>query len=158
MSIKSGQRYKFTNEENGTVFDMTFWHRLQQHCHWHSGSSVKSVVGWRFHGGANQQWITERQDDGQWTIRSVQYQKYLGFENTPPTDGTPLGGLDEPQFWDIKVLPDSEDHDNPRIRLWVRGTLLVVEFPEETVDIVYLKVRTARDHGKNQVWVLEEYS
>jgi hypothetical protein len=41
-------------------------------------------------------------------------------------------------------------------RLWVRGTLLVVEFPEETVDIVYLKVRTARDHGKNQVWVLEE--
>ena len=43
-------------------------------------------------------------------------------------------------------------------RLWVRGTLLVVEFPLEFPDereIVYLELRPARE-GKNQVWVLEE--
>jgi hypothetical protein len=127
MSIKSGQCYKFTNEENGMVLDMAPWE-------WHSASSSgKSIVGWVFHGKANQQvnnlrhldslslrldtlqWITERHDDGQWTIQSVEHQKYLGFVTTPK-DGTPLDGINKPQLWDIEVLPDSEDHDNPRIR------------------------------------------
>ena len=42
---------------------------------------------------------------------------YLGFrvENTPK-DGTLLDGLDKPQPWEIEVLPDSEEHDNPRVR------------------------------------------
>jgi hypothetical protein len=122
MSIESGQRYKFTNEENGLVLDL-------------SGSNGKSILGWDFHGGGNQQvnnlvvtsiacpsydhdtlqWITERQDDGQWTVRSVRHHKYLGFESTLK-DGAPLDGLDKPQLWDIEVLPDSEDHDNPRVK------------------------------------------
>ncbi|KAI9431563.1 hypothetical protein H4582DRAFT_2005062 [Lactarius indigo] len=116
-SIKSGQRYKIANEENGL-------------------------------------WVTERQEDGQWTIRSVWRQKYLGFETTPE-DGTPLVGLGEPQLWDIEVLSDSEDHDNPRVKIWVRGTLLVVEFLREKSDRGPLQLLEARD-GKNQVWVLEE--
>ncbi|KAH9017958.1 ricin B lectin domain-containing protein [Lactarius hengduanensis] len=146
-SIKSGQRYKFTNEENGLVLDI-------------SGANRRNILGWDVHGNDNQQWITERQDDGQWTIRSVWPQKYLGFENTPE-DGTPLVGLDEPQLWDIEVLSDSEDHDNPRVKLWVRGTLLVVEFPIGKSDPRpiesdrQLQLLAARD-GKNQVWVLEE--
>jgi len=61
------------------------------------------------------QWVTEKQDEGQWTIRSVWHQKYLGFENAPE-DGTPLVGLDEPQLWDIEILSDSEDHDNPGVK------------------------------------------
>ncbi|KAH9030985.1 ricin B lectin domain-containing protein [Lactarius pseudohatsudake] len=148
-SIKSGQRYKFTNEENGLILDI-------------SGANHRNILGWDVHGNDNQQWITERQDDGQWTIRSVWPQKYLGFETTPE-DGTPLVGLDEPQLWDIEVLSDSEDHDNPRVnRLWVRGTLLVVEFPIGKSDPRpiesdrQLQLLAARD-GKNQVWVLEEY-
>ena len=40
-------------------------------------------------------------------------------------------------------------------RLWVRGTLLVVEFSKEKSDVVHLELRAARD-GKEQVWVLEE--
>ena len=40
---------------------------------------------------------------------------YLGFQNALK-DGTPLDGLEKPQLWDIEVLPDSEDHDNPRVR------------------------------------------
>ena len=114
----------------------------------------------------------ERQDEGQWALRSVWTQKYLGFENTPK-DGTPLDALDKPQHWDIEFLPGSEDHDNPRVkyvlatwrrslltfalsdRLWVRGTLLVVEFPRETSDWGPLRLWAARE-GRNQVWVLEE--
>ena len=75
------------------------------------------------------QWITEKQDDGQWTIRSVKYQKYLGFENTPK-DGTPLVGLDEPQLWDIEALSDSEDHDNPRVKYVLSRTPLAMTAPD----------------------------
>jgi len=153
MPIKSGQRYKITNEENGLVFDITTapWN-------WKPGINGR-VRGWGFHGGGNQQWITERQDDGQWTIRSIETQKYFGFQvENSPKDGTLLDGLDEPQLWDIEVLPESEDHDNPRVRFWVRGTLLVAEIPKEKRDNGTSLQLWAATGGRNQVWVLEEYS
>jgi hypothetical protein len=120
--IESGQRYKITNEGNGMVFDL-------------SGADGRSILGWAFHGGGNQQvsnlpyfsswwppyndyalqWVLDRQGDGQWTIRSVNSQKYLGFESTPK-DGTAVVGLDRPRLWDIEVLEDSEDHDYPRVK------------------------------------------
>lgn len=111
MSIKSGQRYKITNEQTKLVVDL-------------SGADNKSIIGWNYHGGENQQvitfsisklgthnhdtlkWIPEEQDDGQWTIQSVT-QKYLGFEKVPE-NGTPLVGLDKPQSWEIEIL-DSDD-------------------------------------------------
>jgi hypothetical protein len=48
------------------------------------------------------------------------------------------------------IAPDFE-------RLWVRDTLLVVEFSQEKLGILPLGLWAARD-GKdsNQVWVLEE--
>lgn len=111
MSIKSGQRYKITNEQTKLVVDL-------------SGADNKSIIGWNYHGGENQQvitfsisklgthnhdtlkWIPEEQDDGQWTIQSVT-QKYLGFEKVLD-NGTPLVGLDKPQSWEIEIL-DSDD-------------------------------------------------
>ncbi|KAF8264528.1 hypothetical protein EI94DRAFT_461062 [Lactarius quietus] len=160
--IKSGQRYKITNEGNGMVVDL-------------SGADNRSILGWAFHGGENQQvsnlpyryrkwppythnslqWILEKQGDGQWTIQSLKYQKYLGFESTPK-DGTPVVGLDRPRLWDIEILPDSEDHDNTRVKFWVRSTLLVVEFPKERSELGPLQLWAARD-GRHQVWVLEEH-
>ncbi|KAF8269117.1 hypothetical protein EI94DRAFT_1038863 [Lactarius quietus] len=94
MSIKSGQRYKITNEQAKLVVDL-------------SGGDGKSIIGWTFHDGENQQWITEKQYDGKWTIRSVGPQKYIAFVNTPE-NGTALVGLDEPQLWDIKILNSSD--------------------------------------------------
>lgn len=61
------------------------------------------------------QWIPEKQDDGQWTIRSVRDQEYVGFENNPD-NGTAVVGIDKPQLWDIEILSESEDHDNPRVK------------------------------------------
>ena len=47
---------------------------------------------------------------------SVSIQKsFLGFKNTPK-DGTIIFGVDKPQLWDIEILSDSDDHDNPRVR------------------------------------------
>ena len=121
MSIKSGQRYKFENEEDRLVLDLF-------------GTHDNSIIRHPSHGGENQQvtnvaisiarpsynrdtlqWITEKQDDGQWTIQSISGQKYLGFEHIP-NDGTPLFGLNKPQLWDIEVLSDSEDDDNLRVK------------------------------------------
>jgi len=50
------------------------------------------------------------------------------------------------------IVPGDENR-----RLWVRDTLLVVEFSKEKLGILPLGLWAARD-GKDQVWVLEEYS
>jgi hypothetical protein len=124
MSISSGKRHTFTNEENGLALDLF-------------ESQDNSIIASPFHGAANQQvtilvmlvacptscdhdhalqWITVKQDDGQWTLQSVSTQKsYVGFKNTPK-DGTPLFGINTPQLWDIEILVESEDHDNLRVR------------------------------------------
>ncbi|KAF8264527.1 hypothetical protein EI94DRAFT_461039 [Lactarius quietus] len=155
-SIKSGQSYMITNEENGLAFD------------------EKTILGWPHHRGKLQpsincpppvhdtinrdalQWILEKQGDGQWTVQSLRYRKYVGFESTP-RDGTAVVGLDRPRLWDIEFLPDSEYHDNTRVKFWVRSTHLVVEYPKERSEPGPLRLWEARD-GRSQVWVLEEYS
>ena len=124
-----------TNEENGMALDLYRSHD-------------DSIIGHRFHSGETQQvrtfailmacpshnhdtfqWITEKQDDGQWTIQSFKFQKYVGFVNTPK-DGTPLIGVDRPQRWDIEILSESEDHDNPRVRYVISRTSLVTIAPD----------------------------
>ncbi|KAI9448742.1 ricin B-like lectin [Lactarius psammicola] len=106
MSIKSGQCYKITNEHTKLVIDLS-----------RADSDHKSIIGWIFHGGENQKWITEKQVNGQWTIRSVcaSAQKYLGVEKTLD-NGTLLVGRDEPQFWDIEILPGCEDSTRLRVK------------------------------------------
>ena len=61
------------------------------------------------------QWIIEKQDNGQWTIRSIRDQEYVGFENKPDNE-TAVVGVNKPQLWDIEILRESEDHDNPRVK------------------------------------------
>jgi hypothetical protein len=130
-SIKSGQHYNIINEDNGLAFDL-----------WHNGHTSVVGLGYKFHGEGGQQvsrlptsiarpsynrdtvqWIIERQNDVQWSIRSVMYQEYIGFENAPK-DGTLLIGLDKPHLWDIEIQPDSEDDDNTRVRYVLSRTLL----------------------------------
>ncbi|KAI9448739.1 carbohydrate-binding module family 13 protein [Lactarius psammicola] len=144
ISIKSGQRYKIINEQTKLVLDL-------------NGGDRKSILGYTSHGGENQQWITEKQVNGQWTIRSVWRQKYLGVETTP-YNGIQLVGLDKPQFWDIDILPGC-DAAKPSVKLcqWVNSTCFVADFPLERLAVgTNLQVCTARG-GKNQVWVLEAY-
>jgi hypothetical protein len=136
--IESGQRYKITNEGNGMVFDL-------------SATDGKSILGWAFHGVENQQvssltysnsrrppynhdvlqWILDKQGDGQWTIRSVMHQKYVGFESNPK-NGAAVVGLDRPRHWDIEILDseDSEDHDYPRVKYVLSRTPLTMIAPD----------------------------
>ncbi|KAH9041092.1 ricin B lectin domain-containing protein [Lactarius pseudohatsudake] len=141
MSIKSGQRYKITNGQHKLVMDLF-------------AADHKSVLGHTFHGGENQLWITEKQVNGQWTIQSVEHQKYLGVETTP-NNGTHLVGLDQPQFWDIEILPDSKNPTKPSVKYWVRGTCFVADYPKNARTGANLQLWTTWG-GKNQVWVLKE--
>jgi hypothetical protein len=135
MSIKSGQRYKITNEENGRVFDA--WPML----YWDSGQAdlrkvwrkKQVLIGQDFHGSDNQQVrghlyldslsLTQPQyapvNHKAAGRRSMDYslhqgQKYVRFENTPD-NRTAFVVIDKPQLWDIEILSESEDHDNPRV-------------------------------------------
>ncbi|KAI9436000.1 hypothetical protein H4582DRAFT_493983 [Lactarius indigo] len=148
MSIKSGQRYKITNEQHKMVIDLF-------------AGDHKSILGHVFHGGENQLWITKKQVNGQWTIQSVEHKKYLGVETTPK-DGTHLVGLDQPQFWDIDILSDRKIptpsvNSFDRLCQWARGTCYVADYPKNGGAGKKLQLWTSWA-GKNQVWVLEEYS
>ena len=60
MSIKSGQRYKIANEENGLVFDLTgqrykVTNEQDGLLFEPSGGQTKSIIGQNFHGLDNQQ-------------------------------------------------------------------------------------------------------
>ncbi|KAH8983301.1 hypothetical protein EDB92DRAFT_1891385 [Lactarius akahatsu] len=112
MSIKSGQRYKITNQLTELAVDL-------------NGGNNKSIIGWTPHGGENQQWIIDEQVNGQWTIRSVSSQKYLGIEKAPD-NGTHLVVLDKPQFWDIEILPDSNDPTKPSVKYVLSHTSLAI--------------------------------
>jgi hypothetical protein len=106
-SIKSGQHYNITNEENG-------W-KLHGEERQREGCLPTSITCPSYNRDALQ-WIIERQSDGQWTIRSVKYQKYLGFENAPK-DGAPIVGRDKPHLWDIEIQSaDSEEDDDTRVK------------------------------------------
>ncbi len=138
MSIKSGQCYKIANEQTKLVVDL-------------SGGNNKFIIGYNFHGAVNQQvttfaswitcasynhdtfqWIIEKQVNGQYTIRSVEHRKYLGVEKTPD-NGARLAGLDKPQFWDIEILPDSEDATEPSVKCVLSRTPLAI-----TADFEFL--------------------
>ncbi|KAH8998196.1 hypothetical protein EDB83DRAFT_916809 [Lactarius deliciosus] len=148
MSIKSGQRYKITNEQTKLAIDL-------------DAGNHKTVMGYHSHGGENQQWVLDVQVNGQWFIRSADLQnlKYLGVENTSD-NGTHLVGLDHPQFWDIDILPGCEDATKLNVKLCqtVHGTCFAVDFPQEKPPVgAGLQLWTAWG-GKNQIWVLEECS
>ncbi|KAF8264538.1 hypothetical protein EI94DRAFT_1703163 [Lactarius quietus] len=131
MSIKSGQRYKITNEQARLVVDL-------------SGADSKSIIGWTSHGGANQQWITEEH----------RASEYIGLANTPK-NGTALVALDEPQLWDIKIV-DSSDYAKTSVKLCIRNTTMVADFPLYKL-VVGTGIQLWADwNGKNQIWVLEE--
>ncbi|KAI9437213.1 carbohydrate-binding module family 13 protein [Lactarius indigo] len=142
INLRSGQRYKITNEQHKFAIDL-------------SAADHKSVLGHTFHGGENQLWITEKQVNGQWTIRSVEHQKYLGIETSTPNNGTHLVGLDQPQFWDIEVLPDNNEPTKPRVNHWVRGTCFVADYHAGGGSGINVQLWEYRK-GKNQVWILEE--
>ncbi|KAH9161592.1 ricin B-like lectin [Lactarius sanguifluus] len=143
MSIQSGKRYKITNKESRLVVDL-------------SGADNRSILGYAYHGGGNQQWIIDRQDNDQWTIRSADHHKYLGVETTPE-NGIQLVGLNEPQSWNIEILPFSGEA-GPVVKLgqWRHGTFFVADFPlERQGNHGAIQLWTAWG-GENQSWILEE--
>ncbi|KAH9030989.1 carbohydrate-binding module family 13 protein [Lactarius pseudohatsudake] len=140
MSIQSGRRYKIINKASRLVVDL-------------SGADNRSILGYDYHGGGNQQWIIDRQDNDQWTIRSAEHHKYLGVVSTP-RDGIQLVGVDEPQSWNIEILGEA----GPVVKLgqWNNDTFFVADFPlERQGNSGAIQLWTAWG-GENQSWILEE--
>jgi len=86
FEVTSGTTYKITNVKSGTVVDL-------------SGEDNKSIIGYPYHGGKNQQW-TFNWTGKSWTIHSASSNQYLGVEGTP-TDGTRLVAVNDPFEWHI---------------------------------------------------------
>nr|AEE98237.1 ricin B-like lectin [Macrolepiota procera] len=84
--VSSGQTYKITNVKAGTVIDL-------------SGEDNKSIIGYPYHSGKNQQW-TFNWTGKAWTLRSASSGSYLGIEGTP-AGGTRLVAVNDPFEWHI---------------------------------------------------------
>ncbi|KAI9439145.1 hypothetical protein H4582DRAFT_2128654 [Lactarius indigo] len=134
-TIKSGQRYKITNEENGLVPDL-------------SGADHKSILRWDFHSlcssgsqrvrplrtTANASGLFDQSGTGSTLDLGIcQRMEHRSSASTSLSSGTP-------RFY------ESEDHDNPRL-LYTAQELSESRFPKDdtdhTQDKVYLSITAA---------------
>ncbi|GAP87687.1 hypothetical protein SAMD00023353_2800080 [Rosellinia necatrix] len=82
----NGATVNFLNYGTGTALDLT------------AGNPANGtpLIGYQFHGGANQQWRLERADDSpvwpSWKIRSVQTGTYLDLAGGGSANGTQVQG------------------------------------------------------------------
>ncbi|KAH7925979.1 carbohydrate-binding module family 13 protein [Leucogyrophana mollusca] len=138
MTIQSGHTYKLINVKGGTALDL-------------SGGDNRSIIGYGFHNGPNQEWLFEQHEGGHWTIKSVGSGKYLGLEENP-RDGVSVLAVSNPYRWDI--WPDDEDLSVYRI--FASGTQFNIDLSDHgnptpgTEIVVWWKW-----NGRNQCWRVE---
>ncbi|THU96815.1 hypothetical protein K435DRAFT_778372 [Dendrothele bispora CBS 962.96] len=96
---QEGQKDKIVNAKTGTVLDV-------------SGVDNQTISGYTDHGGDNQKFRLEKNDEGRWLFRVSHTDHYVGV-NGFTGDGTPLVAVEEPFGWDM--YPDDEDGSVYRI-------------------------------------------
>ncbi|KAF7760721.1 hypothetical protein Agabi119p4_10130 [Agaricus bisporus var. burnettii] len=96
--VVSGQSYRITNVKAGNALDL-------------SGVDDRSIIGYPYHGGMNQQWTFTWEGDA-WSIRSVSSSKYLGIDGNP-NNGTKL--VADTQMFKWHIWRDAMDENNFRI-------------------------------------------
>ncbi|TFK61728.1 hypothetical protein BDN72DRAFT_430142 [Pluteus cervinus] len=118
-----------------------------------SGSDQKSIIGYEWHGGRNQQWFVDPQPDRPDTFIILNGSKPVGlsFEGNPG-DGVPVVAIEEPGIWVIR--PDGE---NPSAfsRIFVPDTPFNLELPDEPVPESPVTLFGQSQPGINQTWLLE---
>ncbi|KAF6748415.1 carbohydrate-binding module family 13 protein [Ephemerocybe angulata] len=97
--ITSGNRYKITNAQGGTVLDLSI-------------KNGRTINGWNWHGTDNQIWQLEQVEGGPWRFRNVSNGKYLAAEGNP-RDGLQLIGSEQPFNW--HMWRDERDQNTYRI-------------------------------------------
>ncbi|KDQ49766.1 carbohydrate-binding module family 13 protein [Jaapia argillacea MUCL 33604] len=132
--IASGGTYEIVNVLGGTSLDL-------------SGGDGRSIIGYPYHSGANQQWVVQSYNAG-WTFRSVSSGLYIGIDGTPG-DGTPLIVTTTPTEWDIW----HDEIDSTKYRVFLPNTPLNWDLAEHgnptPGTLVTLWSKWA---GTNQTW------
>jgi len=109
MSIQSGSTYKIVNTKTpSSVIDL-------------SGGDNKTIIGYGYHAGKNQQWTFQDTGSG-WTIKAASSGLYLGVEVTP-ANNAPLVAVSSPFKWDIW----HDNVDNSSYRFFIHGTKFCVD-------------------------------
>ncbi|KAI1793804.1 ricin B lectin domain-containing protein [Ganoderma leucocontextum] len=137
--VESGRTYKLVNAKAGTVLDL-------------SGADNRQTIGYGYHGGDNQKWALE-QEDNQWLLRNVASGLYLSVEGLVE-DGTSVLATGEHFKWDI--WPDEEDSST--FRLFVPNTQFNMDLSDHgsAVPGTHVVIWTKWHPGKNQTWRFEE--
>ncbi|GJJ09903.1 hypothetical protein Clacol_004127 [Clathrus columnatus] len=141
MDIYSGGTYKLMNTKSGTVLDLS-----------RMGHTV--VTGWKWHGGANQKWILQQHKNGFWTICNAADNRYLGIEGGLHKGGTPVIGVNEAVYWDIK--PDAKK--GAKYRIFVPGENLNLDLAGggDSKSGTNVQIWEKWTPGENQTWILHE--
>ncbi|KAH8827053.1 ricin B-like lectin [Flagelloscypha sp. PMI_526] len=111
-TIEGDKTYKITNVKSGTVVDL-------------SAYDGKSIIGYPWHNGTNQQWTLKWADNG-WHIVSVENGYFMSFDATA-ANGVNVTGVatisSEPSVWHIW-----QDEDNKKaFRICVPDTTQVLD-------------------------------
>lgn len=118
-----------------------------------SGTDNKSIIGYGVHGGPNQQWELQRNDQG-WTFKNKATGLYLSYEGEAQ-NGTVIVGLQQERAWDI--WPDEENQDKRVHRIFVHNTTQNIDLSNHgdptpgTPVTLWEKTR-----GKNQTWIFDK--
>ncbi|PIL34509.1 hypothetical protein GSI_03286 [Ganoderma sinense ZZ0214-1] len=137
--FEHGRTYKLVNAKAGNVLDL-------------SGSDNRSLIGYGWHGGHNQQWHLHHEDGG-WVLRNRETGRYLGIEGEA-RDGTPVIAVEEPFRWHIVA----DEEDTSTFRLFVPNTHYNLDLSDHGNPTPGTPVTLwGKWHpGKNQTWRFEE--
>ncbi|KIY67643.1 carbohydrate-binding module family 13 protein [Cylindrobasidium torrendii FP15055 ss-10] len=100
------------------------------------------IIGYKKHGGENQQWEVQQTGSGKWTFRNKRGGKYLAIEGGQAGDNKQIIGQDQPYEWFMNVdqhiaskgfriyadpcfnldLDNGSDQDGTRVSVWGQWT------------------------------------
>ncbi|PPR00762.1 hypothetical protein CVT24_000787 [Panaeolus cyanescens] len=137
-NIQSNQAYYIRNVKGGTVIDQSG----------HDGS----IIGYPQNGGANQQWIPIRVDDG-WHIKNAQSGKYLALDSERPKNDDRLLAKDEPFVWHIW----DEEAVSGSVRVCVPNCKKDVDLSDHGNPAPGTPISVwGRWEGQNQMWYFDQ--
>ncbi|KAF8311758.1 ricin B-like lectins [Clavulina sp. PMI_390] len=136
MSFSVGGVYTITNKATGTVAD---WNQ----------TDLKSLIGWRSHGGNNQKWLIEDAGNGLYYLRSLQSsQPYMTFSGSPVSLNKMLVNSSKFAF---RIIPDSVD--SSCLKIVHPSNQVCLDMSDSSSKdgnpIILYSIHT----GRNQAWV-----
>ncbi|KIM52961.1 carbohydrate-binding module family 13 protein [Scleroderma citrinum Foug A] len=136
--IQSGGIYALINVKGRTCLDL-------------SGGDNRSVIGYPFHNSPNQAWVFERQQNGNFQIKSATG-SYLRADG-PPADGVRVVAGQAPFEWKV----EDDQCVRQAVRLLVPGTWMNIDLSDHGNSTPGTPVELwGKWEGRNQLWTLQQ--